>query len=145
MRSRIIDWLALPVLLAFIPYGSAPANPAESAPCSQEADGLKLAEGLCTAAFARDAGPVRNLVVAPNGDLFVALRARKDESQGGVLALRDADGDGRAERRERFGEGDAHGIQLTGTHLYLATREQVVRWSLAGREIEPNWPPEVIV
>jgi glucose/arabinose dehydrogenase len=122
-----------------------PPKTAEAAPCSQEADGLKLGKGLCAAAFARDAGPVRNLVVAPNGDLFVALRARKDDSQGGVLALRDADGDGRAERRERFGRGDAHGVRLTETHLYLATREQVVRWSLAGRELAPNGPPEVIV
>ena len=119
---------------------------ARAADCDAAAAGLELPAGLCAEVFAEDAGPVRNIAVAPNGDVFVALRSRDgDASAGGAVVLRDADGDGRAERRERFGRGDAHGIALTDDHLYLATADEILRWSLAERDLRPLGSPEVIV
>ena len=49
---------------------------------------------------------VRDIAVAPNGDVFVA-----DQSPGGgVLALRDTDGDGTADETARFGTSPGNGI-----------------------------------
>ena len=48
-------------------------------------------------------GSPRHIAVAPNGDVYVALTQRREGGSAGVLALRDANGDGKADQRERFG------------------------------------------
>jgi glucose/arabinose dehydrogenase len=145
MMDRLVSALAILALLAAPVAMGAEDTSAPTPACDVDATGLTLPEGLCAVVFAREAGRVRNLAVAANGDIFAALRAHKGDPHGGALALRDMDGDGRAERSERFAEGDAHGLQLTNSHLYLATQSQVLRWSLAGRDLAPCEPPEVIV
>lgn len=112
--------------------------------CDVDDGGLRLAEGFCALEVARELGPVRNLVVAPDGDLFVARRL-ENGSGGGVLALRDTDGDGRVDERRRFGRGDGHGIALTSTHLYLAAHDEIVRWPWTIGQLEPSGEPETIV
>lgn len=129
----------LGILALLLAPAPAPAGPR----CDAGDAGLRLPAGFCALEVGRDLGPVRNLVVAPNGDVFAALKRRKDEQ--GVLALRDADGDGRADERRRFGRGDGHGIALTDTHLYYAAHDEVVRWSWAPGRLEPAGPAEVIV
>ncbi len=115
--------------------------------CDPRDAGLRLPEGFCALEVARDLGAVRNLVVAPNGDLFAARRMR-DGAGGGVIALRDRDGDGRADERRVFGEGDAHGIAWTPRHLHVAFHDRIVRWPWSawseGR-LEPASEPEVLV
>jgi len=120
-----------------------PARAAAPA-CDDDDAGLALPEGFCALEVARDTGPVRNLVVAPDGDVYAALRPRGG-GPGGVLALRDTDGDGRADVRERFGAGEAHGIELARGHLYLATVRRVVRWPRPAGRLVPEGEPEVIV
>ena len=118
------------------------SDAADRPDCDPDDAGLELPDGFCALRVAEDAGPVRALVVAANGDVFVALKSA--EGGGGALALRDVDGDGRAERRQRFGRGDAHGIALHAGHLYLAVHDAVVRWPLAAGAW-PEGEPETIV
>lgn len=127
---------------------AAPAAAADRLACDPDDAGLELPDGFCALEVARDTGPVRNLAVAPNGDVFAALRGWPEgsaDSEGGVLALRDRDGDGRADERRRFGRGDGHGIALTDAHLYYAAHDRVVRWPWAPGRLEPAGEPEVIV
>ncbi len=119
----------------------APADAPTERPCAADDGGLALPEGFCAVRFAEDTGAVRNLAVAPNGDVFAALR----ENDAGVLALRDSDGDGRADVRRRFGPPRGHGIVLTDTHLYLAARDRVVRWPWPAGQLEPGGEPETLV
>src|SRR5262245_49541808 len=42
--------------------------------CDPDNGGLTLPSGFCAAVIADNLGVARNLVVAPNGDLFVSLR-----------------------------------------------------------------------
>ncbi|MEE8446466.1 MAG: cytochrome C, partial [Gemmatimonadota bacterium] len=66
-------------------------------PCDPDNGGLTLPPGFCAHVVADSVGRARHLVVAPNGDIFVATRTSRDSAAaGGVLALRDTDGDGRA-------------------------------------------------
>lgn len=134
---RLAPALAAAVLLA---AGDAASDPR----CAVDDAGLRLPAGFCALEMAADAGPVRNLVVAPGGDVFAARRSR-DGGSGGVLALRDVDGDGRADERRSFGRGDGHGVALTDTHLYYAAHDRVVRWSWATGRLAPEGEPEVLV
>ena len=65
---------------------------------------LRLPPGFRAVVVADNLGPLRFLAVAPNGDVYAKTK------KGGIVALRDADGDGRAEAIERFGSGGGTGI-----------------------------------
>ena len=93
---------------------------------------------------AADVGPARHVAVAPNGDLFVALRDGRGQ-KGGIVALRDTNGDGRMDVREKFGDDGATGVALHNGYLYLATTTSVVRYKLAPGELKPSGPAETIV
>lgn len=127
-------WAALLLLL---PAGAPPAPP----PCSPGNAGLTLPGGFCAVLVGDQLGSVRHLAVAPNGDLFASVSG----GDGGVLALRDTNGDGRADVVRRFGSGGGTGIALSGDHLYFATDDAVYRWPWQTGRLEPAGPPETIV
>jgi glucose/arabinose dehydrogenase len=133
--APVLAWLG--ALLVAARVAAVPA-------CDPSDAGLRLPAGFCALEVGAGLGRVRHLAVAPNGDVFAALRAgRRDD--GGVLALRDTDGDGRADLRRRFGRGDGHGIALAPGHLYYAAHDRVVRFAWETGRLEPAGPPEVIV
>ena len=102
--------------------------------------GVKLPAGFCAVVVAEGLGQPRYVAVAPNGDVFASLRT------GGVMALRDADGDGRAEVQKRFGPvGRVDGIVLADGFLYLAEEDRISRWPWAAGQLEPAGPAQVIV
>src|SRR5438045_2142175 len=76
--------------------------------CLPDNGGFTLPEGFCALVVAKGLGPVRHLAVAPNGDLFAAV-ARES---GGLVVLRDTDGDGKADVTQRTGEMGGHGLAL---------------------------------
>src|SRR5262245_38458211 len=92
--------------------------------CDPDNGGLKLPTGFCALVVADNVGTARHMVVAPNGDLYVALQTSGGRGQaqtgGGAVALRDADGDGRFEVKESFGSGSTTGIALRSGYVYLA-------------------------
>ena len=110
--------------------------------CTPGNGGLTLPPGFCAAIVGDHLGAVRHLVVAPNGDLFAATDGRG----GGVLALRDTDGDGVADVTKRFGIGaGGTGIALADGHLYFASDARIVRWEWKAGQLEPAGAPESIV
>ena len=83
---------------------------------------------------------LRGIAVAPNGDIYAKGKF------GGIFALRDADGDGRAETIKEFGPGDG------GTHiafhdgwLYHSSRTTVYRYKYTPGELVPTSPLETVV
>jgi glucose/arabinose dehydrogenase len=83
---------------------------------------------------------LRGIAVAPNGDIYAKGRF------GTIYALRDADGDGRAEIVKEFGPGDG------GTHiafhdgwLYHSSRNTVYRYKYTPGELVPTSELQVIV
>src|SRR5205807_3981421 len=85
------------IVLTTVGRAAAPA-------CDPDNGGLKLPQGFCASVVAQDLGRARHIAVAPNGDVFVSLQAGRGGG-GGVVALRDADGDGKYEQKEAFGSG----------------------------------------
>jgi glucose/arabinose dehydrogenase len=101
--------------------------------------GLTLPPGFRALVVADKLKPLRNLTVAPNGDIYVKTR------QAGIYGLRDTDGDGRADVIQEFGAGGGTGIALRGDWLYHSTNSQVFRYKLTPGELVPAGEPERIV
>ena len=110
-------------------------------PCDRT---IQLPDGFCALTYHTGVGAARQLVVADNGDVFVALRNRGNQS-GGVMALRDLDGDGTADQTQRWGEVAGSGIALGDEVLYLATDNGVLRYPLPAGSLTPSGPPETLV
>jgi len=117
------------------PGASGPALP----PCDQDNGGLKLPPGFCALVVADRVGEPRHLAVAANGDIFVALL------DGGVLALRDTTGAGKADVRQHFGAGSGTGIALGPGALFFSTTSTVYRYSLHPGRLLPVGEPRVVV
>jgi glucose/arabinose dehydrogenase len=121
----------------------APAAGAPNAPCAPDNGGLSLPEGFCASVVASDAGSVRHLAVAPNGDLYAASGGGL--MGGGVTAFRDRNGDGRPDERATFGPRGVNDVAVHDGHLYLALRDRVLRYRLTSGRLEPEGSPETIV
>ena len=118
--------------------------------CDADNGGLKLPAGFCALVIADNLGEARNLVVAPNGDIFVSLRTGpRAEGQppqpGYILGMRDTNGDGKIDVKEKFGTNGATGIRLRNGYLYYATPTSIERFKLNPGELKPMGPAEVIV
>jgi glucose/arabinose dehydrogenase len=112
---------------------------AELPVCASDNGGLTVPKGFCALVVAHDVGPVRHLVVAPNGDIFA------NRERGGVLALRDTSGDGVADVTRQFGRGGGTGIALEQNFLYYATNDAVYRYPWRVGQLEPQGEAEPIV
>ena len=112
--------------------------------CDPDNGGITLPAGFCAVVVADNLGAARHLTVAPNGDVFVSLQNSRGQ-KGGIVALRDTNGDGRADVKERFGDEGATGIALRNGYLYFATTTSVERFKIAAGELKPAAPAERIV
>jgi glucose/arabinose dehydrogenase len=85
--------------------------------------------------------------VAENGDVYVSFQGRADAAtpaeRGGVVVLRDTNGDGRADTRSFVGSESGTGIALRGGYLYFATNTAVLRYRVVGGVPAPS--PDTIV
>jgi glucose/arabinose dehydrogenase/mono/diheme cytochrome c family protein len=136
------------------PPGAAGASPAA---CGPGDAGLTLPPGFCATVFADHIGHARHMVVAPNGVLYVntwsgSYYGNDGPPPGGFLvALRDTDGDGRADATARFGPSyqqggrGGTGIAIYQGGLYAEERDRIVRYELPKNGIAPKGEPETIV
>src|ERR1700734_3082023 len=129
--------------LALLFAGSVTAAPPPA--CDADNGGITLPSGFCALVAADDLGPARHMVVAPNGDLYVALQSGPKGSGGGVVALRSTKGDGKFDMKETFGEGSSTGIGLRNGYLYVAKMNSVERYKMTPGQLKPSGPPEVVV
>lgn len=113
-----------------------------SVQCDPQDGGIELPDGFCAVVVAEDLGQARHLTVNDNGDIYVKLRSA-DEG-GGIVALRDTDGDGTADVEERFGDIGGTGIDIYDGHLYYTSEVAVYRVPLGGGLV-PQENEETIV
>jgi hypothetical protein len=84
--------------------------PSAPASCPGDDSGLKLPAGFCATLFADGIGHARQLVVAPNGVVYVNTWSGRyygndtPHAGGFLVALQDTTGAGQADVNERFGE-----------------------------------------
>jgi glucose/arabinose dehydrogenase len=133
-----ISLMAMAVALALV------FRPAPRGACDPDNGGLVLPEGFCATMVASNLGPVRELAVAPNGDLYAALSGKSDDGTGGVLAFRDQDADGKPDERASFGPGGGNDVEVHDGHLYFALNDRIVRYRLTAGKLEPDSREETI-
>jgi glucose/arabinose dehydrogenase len=114
---------------------------AAARPCGGDNGGITLPPGFCATVFADNIGHARQMVVAPNGVVYVNTWSgtyyRNDTPPAGgfLLALQDTTGDGRADAVVRFGPGaesgnaGGTGIALYKGALYAETNDRIVRYA----------------
>src|SRR6185437_6662226 len=136
---------AIALFVAGVFCVSSPVSHAATQPaCDKDNGGLTLPSGFCALVAADGLGTARHAVVAPNGDLYIALQSGKGKT-GGVVALRDDNGDGRFETKVNFGEGSSTGIALRNGYLYVAKVDSVERYKMTPGQLKPAGPAEVVV
>ena len=125
--------------------------------CGGEAAGIVLPRGFCATIFADNIGHARQLVVAPDGVVYVntwsGVYYKNDAPPPGgfLVALKDTKGDGHADVVERFGETVAtggHGGTGIGFYkgaIFAEINDRIVRYPLEDGEIAPKGQPETIV
>ena len=110
--------------------------------------GLILPQGFGALVVADRVGPARHLAVYTNGDIYIKLRI--DTGDKGNMALRDVDGDGKADIFKRFGDYPNDGrfateMKIHNEYLYYSSELVVYRQKLDPNNLIPKGKPEVIM
>ena len=128
------------LLLAACAAGALTQTGLAAAPaCDPNNGGITVPAGFCAFIAADNLGTARHLVVAANGDVYVALQ------NGGVMALRDTTHEGRFETQVKFGSTSVTGIALRNGYLYIATPNTVQRYKMTPGQLKPSGDPEIVV
>jgi glucose/arabinose dehydrogenase len=116
--------------------------------CDADNGGITLPPGFCAVVVADNLGQARHMVLTPNGDLFVAINQNTGDPAPafGIVALRDANGDGKADVMRGFNAGKGgSGIEWGGGRLFFGENDRVLRYRLSSGELVPSGGPEVVV
>jgi len=108
-----------------------------------ESVSLTLPEGFEATIVAENLGRGRHLHVNENGDIYMMLSRDKDGK--GIVALRDQDGDGKAEIVKYFGERTGTGIEIYNGYLYHSTPTAIYRYKIEPGELVPSSEPELVI
>ena len=125
--------------------------------CPGDNGGLKLSPGWCATIFADRLGHARQMVVAPNGVLYVNTWSGtyydndRPPRGGFLIALKDSKGTGHADIVRRFGDGVAQGsaggtgIYYFGSGLYAEENDKIIRYALPKGAIIPKDKYQVVL
>lgn len=139
--------LIVPAVLLFL-SGCKPS--VEMPVADHDNGGLFLPEGFEAVVVADSTGNARHLAVNDNGDIYVKL-VSTDTARGGIIALRDSTGDGKADIIRRFGglEGKrtSYGTCVTihNGYLYFSSALNLYRTKLTPGKLIPDGEPEVVL
>ena len=107
-----------------------------------DAGQLKGPAGFEVSLYADNLRAPRTMLLAPNGDVFVA-----QSGPGSVTILRDANNDGTAETRTTYAQGlsGVFGMALHDGYLYLGRTDSIIRYKYAPGDSEAKGTPEKLV
>jgi glucose/arabinose dehydrogenase len=115
-------------------------------------DTVTFPEGFRATVFADSLGTARHMAVRGNGDVYVnsrqSDRRRGTRAGGYVIALRDTNQDGRADRVQRFGGERGKGgtgIALYRDQLFVEAGPTILRYRLSANELGPAGAPDTVV
>ena len=124
---------------------------AQRTQCAPDNGGINLPSGFCASVFADSLAGPRHVWVAANGDVFVSLAGRggrggTPSQPGGIIVLRDANRDGRAETIKDVVRGfSTSEVALFDNHLYTENGTSVFRFPLKSGELGAIGPADTIV
>lgn len=134
-----ISRLALTILVAAC-LGNSSGPIAGRGACDADNGGLKLPDGYCASVFAKVDG-ARHVAVASDGTVYLGTTGRG----GTAVALRDTNGDGKADERSNFGPGPGTGIAVSNDAVYFAMNDRIIRYQRKQGDLVPSGDGVVIV
>jgi glucose/arabinose dehydrogenase len=99
---------------------------------------LALPAGFSAIVAQDGLGAGRHLVVAPNGDVYLAGR-------NGLVAMRDTNGDGTLDKTQPFGDVKGTEVRLYKNWLYASDDVGVYRYALKKGELAPGGAKQTVV
>ncbi len=123
--------------------GLEPGQARHQAELLETGSGIRLPEGFTATVFHPGVGSARHLAVRRDGTVYVRLRV--PSAGGGIVALRDDDGDGRADHEARFESSGGTGIALRDDQLWFSTDAAIFRIALEAFGPGPAGEPELMV
>lgn len=111
--------------------------------CDPDDGSLILPPGFCAKVVADNLGFVRHITVDRDGDIYAALRNLRYDL-GGIVALRDTNGDGRMDIVKEFADEPGMEIEIYQEWLYFGADDAIYRYRL-GDELVPGLPGETVV
>lgn len=108
-----------------------------SAQASNDSTELTLPDGFMATVVVDSLGaPARHIAVNSNGDIYVKMARIK--SRKGIVALRDDNGDGKADVIESFGDYPGTGMAIHDGYLYASSNTDVFRYKLKEGSLLPD-------
>ncbi len=124
--------------------------------CVAEETGITVPDGFCATVFADSLGHARHIAVAPNGDVYVNTRSGSNDegsppAGGFLVGLRDTNGDGHADLRERFGDSASRqgtggtGIGIYNGRLFVEADAYILRYDIPAGGLGLTGVPDTVV
>lgn len=105
---------------------------------------ITLPAGFKAIVFAEKLGQGgRHISVNSNGDVYVQMHTLNGGK--GIAALRDTNGDGKADTTEYFGNHSGTGMEIKGNYLYCSSDEAVYRYDLKPDQLVPDENSKVLL
>ncbi len=144
IRHLILPSAALLLSIGFVSYQTVNKLPKGD----PDNGGLFMPDGFEAVVVADSVGPARHLAINKNGDIYVKLRSVVP--QGGSVALRDTDNNGKADIIQNFGNYEdpakyGTAMRIYNDYLYFSTGGVVFRNKLTPGKLIPESESEVIL
>ena len=135
----LMIFLSLGVFVACDKDDISDGNPSSLSPDPDNGT-LTLPQGFGAITVSAQTGRARHIAVNARGDIFVKLSELKNGD--GILMLKDANNDGRADSETGFGNYVGTGIAIKNGFLYATSDEKIYRYTLnaAGEVQNPETP-----
>lgn len=110
--------------------------------------GLFLPNGFGALVVSDSIGPSRHLAINKNGDIYIKLSVYEGDL--GNVALRDSNGDGKADIIERFGNYPNDGgfgteMRIHNEYLYFSSEQVIYRQKLSANSLVPYSKYEIVL
>jgi glucose/arabinose dehydrogenase len=117
---------------------------------------ISLPPGFCATVYADNLGHVRHLAFGPNGMAYANIwsgsyyRGSQPPADGFLVALKDTDGDGRADLIRKFGETPADGaaggtgVAVWKGYVYAEVNDRIVRYAIPADGVPTGKPQTVL-
>jgi glucose/arabinose dehydrogenase len=109
---------------------------------NQNNEGLILPDKFRVTVVAESLGQGRHIVINTNGDIYISLQRLKNKK--GIVALRDTNGDGKADIITYFGGFPGTGIGIHSGYLYFGSDTAIIRYKLLPGKLLPETSYEII-
>ena len=148
-RRNCVRFYFIRIFLLLLTASAIKCNNASELPKGDPGNGGLFLPGNFEAVVVADStGPARHIAINDNGDIYIKMRYSKRGE--GNLALRDLNGDGKADSTVHFGDYDNEGslsncVRIHDGYLYFASELVVYRMKLTPGQLVPGSKLEVVL